>query len=239
MAPCFPAGPARPVLTGTHSSTNLKTRKTHTAPPFTRLVAVCVTVCTSGCNSLWTWCTTHKDELAGQDAPAVALQRAHAGRCGLHRLCNGLGDGLGGVANAQADDLGVWVLFLVRATPPCNLRARHGVLETSAAGTSTWNTAGGGDSSVVCTRWRRGNGRTPLGRDSPPAASRSCHCAARRCTLHARASSGHHYAYAHAHQAHQPGQDGPLPCCFSGAATQRVRTAVHLGLPAQQYAQRD
>jgi len=123
-----------------------------------------------------------------QDAPAVALQRAHASRCSLHRPCNGLGDGLGGVADAQADDLGVWVLFLVRTAPPCNLRARHEVLGSSAAGTSTWNTAGGSVSSAVCARQRRGKGRTPLGRDSPPAASRSCHCAARRCTLHARTS---------------------------------------------------
>lgn len=55
-------------------------------------------------------------------APTVAFKRAQARSRVLHGVCNRLWDGLSGVANPQADDLCIWVLFLVGAPPPRNLR---------------------------------------------------------------------------------------------------------------------
>ena len=54
-------------------------------------------------------------------SPAVALERAQPSSSPLHGVRDGLGYRLCGVPYAQADDLCVRVLLLVRTPPPANL----------------------------------------------------------------------------------------------------------------------
>jgi len=53
--------------------------------------------------------------------PTVALTGGKACSCFGHGICNELGEWLGGVSNTQADDLCIWVSFLVCTAAPGNL----------------------------------------------------------------------------------------------------------------------
>lgn len=59
-------------------------------------------------------------------APGVALARAEALRAVDHRLHDGGGEGLSGVANAERNDLCVGVLLDVLRAPLGDLQARFG-----------------------------------------------------------------------------------------------------------------
>ena len=88
-------------------------------------------------------------------SPAVPFPGGHASRCRCHCLRNAGRDGLSGVPNAQADDLGIRVLFLMSAPPPSDLHAWPASLLARA------NPA-------------QHTGNPPLGTDSQLGACQSC-----------------------------------------------------------------
>lgn len=71
-------------------------------------------------------CKAARDLRIQACSPAVALLGCKASCCLGHCICNVLREGLGGVSNAQADDLSIRVGLLVRTSPLCDLRSQCG-----------------------------------------------------------------------------------------------------------------